>query len=498
VTTVQTNPDWPATPPSGRCPRGATWLVAAVAALLLMVVAPVVIRGGLLADEYIICLRPVHEGGYGSYLHAIWRDTGVVRPARFIELFLISKTCTSVPYGLVILVPLALKFAAGLLLCGLLRDLDLPPPWPEIGTMLWLLEPVGTEAALWPAALHVLLGLVFALAALRLFRKGALAWATLASFGAALSVEQVIFALPLAVWMTTRPEHRHRDTMVAGAIVALVIAAYALWPGHNERQALTLVDRWHNVFAKGRWYVLFPVAGLGLYSGALAFAWAFPFSVVVVLIGALTGARLISAILPEQTAPRSERRWPMRALLSVGMLIVLVNLPLIVTEVGYSARTFTPTWLVLSGAVAAGAAPVPWRRRRLVGALGGTFASFAMLSLALSVSVRLRTDSFNRAAAQWIAERTTDGAVVAVCDVDRTVTTPAPLGAFHLHEFHSTWGSWIEYHTGRVVEIRRSGTRYWGSPCPNLQGADLVISFPELVRELLGTGQTAGARGTLQ
>ena len=171
---------------------------------------------------------------------------------------------------------------------------------------------------------------------------------------------------------------------------------------------------------------------------------------------------------PAHDVARLETPAAVRAILAVGMLIVLVNLPLIVTEVGYSARTFTPTWLVLSGAVAAGAARVRWKRVRLLGVLAGTFAAFAFLSLALSVSVRVRTDAFNRAAAQWIAQRTKDGAVVAVCDVDRTVVNPAPLGAFHLHEFHSTWGSWIEYHTGRVVQIRRSGRRYWGSPCPDL------------------------------
>ena len=220
-------------------------MVAAVAALLLIVVAPVVIQGGLLADEYIICLRPIHDGGYGPYLHAIWRDTGVVRPARFIELLLISKTCTSVPYGLVILVPLALKFTAGFLLYGLLRDLRVSRPWPEIGIALWLLEPLGTEAALWPAALHVLLGLVLGLAALRLYRRGSLGWAALASLGAALSVEQVIFALPVAVWLTSPRELRSRATLVVTGVVAVVILAYAIRPGENERQALTLAERWH-------------------------------------------------------------------------------------------------------------------------------------------------------------------------------------------------------------------------------------------------------------
>jgi len=107
------------------------------------------------------------------------------------------------------------------------------------------------------------------------------------------------------------------------------------------------------------------------------------------------------------------------------------------------------------------------------------------LSLALSVFVRVRTATFNHAAAQWIAARTQDGSIVAVCDVDRTVVNPAPLGSFHLHEFHGAWSSWIQYHTGRRVEIRRSGLRYWGSRCPDLRGASLVISFPRLVSELL-------------
>jgi hypothetical protein len=463
---------------------GGSWLVVGVAGLLLLVVTPVLIQGGLLADEYIICLRPVHDGGYGPYLQAIWHDTGVVRPARFIELFLISNTCTRLPYGLVMLVPLSLKFAAGFLICGLLRELRVPTPWPEVGTALWLLEPVGTEAALWPAALHVLLGLVLALGALRLYRRRSLGWAALATLGAALSVEQVIFALPLAVWLTAPREHRNRATLVATGVMTLVVLAYASWPGDNERQALTLAARWHNVFAKREWFLFFPAAGLGLYSGALAFLWALPYSVAIVLIGALAGAFLVPRLLAGSAAPRLEPRALVHAAVAVGILVVLVNLPLIVTEVGYSARTFTPTWLVLSCALAAGAARVHWRRVRLLGVMAGTFAALALLSLALSVSVRVRTDAFNRAAAQWIADRTKDGAVVAICDVERTVANPAPLGAFHLHQFHSTFGDWIEFHTGRVVKIRRSGERYWGARCPDLRGADLVISFPRLVHEL--------------
>jgi hypothetical protein len=480
----------PATDTTGRTPlkldhtSAGIRLVAVVAGLLLIIVAPVIIQGGLLGDDYFICLRPVHEGGYRTYLDAIWRDTGIVRPARFIELFLISKTCTSVPYGLVMLVPLGLKFAAGFLLYLLLRHL-VPAPWPEVGTALWLLEPVGTEAALWPAALHVHLALVFALAALRLFRRGSLGWGAAASLAAALSVEQVIFALPLAVWLTTPKELRRRAALVAAATMTMVIVAYATWPGANERQALTLSERLHNVLAKREWYVFFPAAGLGLYSGAHAFVWAFPFSIAIVLAGAWTGSLVAPRLLAVHRALRLERDAAVRAVVAVAVLLVLVNVPLIVTQVGYSARTFTPTWLALSGAVAVGAAHVSWKRVRLLGAVAGIFAAFAILSLVLSVHVRVQTDRFNRAAARWIADRTRDGAVVALCDVGRTVVTPAPLGAFHLHEFHSTLGSWIEYHTGRVVEIRRSGERYWGSRCPDLSGADLVVSFPQLVSELM-------------
>ena len=201
--------------------------------------------------------------------------------------------------------------------------------------------------------------------------------------------------------------------------------------------------------------------------------------------GALSGALLFARLLRNQTTPPLESRVRNRAALALGVLVILVNLPLIVTEVGYSARTFTPTWLVLSGAFAAAGASIPWKRVRVVGAIAGTFAAFAILSLALSVFVRVRTATFNHAAAQWIAARTQDGSIVAVCDVDRTVVNPAPLGSFHLHEFHGAWSSWIQYHTGRRVEIRRSGLRYWGSRCPDLRGASLVISFPRLVSELL-------------
>jgi hypothetical protein len=470
-------------------PAAGRWLVGVVSAIFLALVAPVVFRGGLLADEYVICLRPVHDGSYGPFLEALWYDWGIVRPARFIELFLITETCTRIHYGLVMLVPLGLKLATGLALWALLRDLRVPSPWPEIGVALWFLEPLGTEAALWSAALHVPLGLALVLLALRLYRRGSLVWAAVASLGAAFSVEQVIFALPVAVWLLTPPEHRLRATLVAGTLMALVVVAYATWSGDNVRHALTLGERIQNVLAKREWYVFFPLVGLGFHSGAMAFLWAFPYGIVVVLIGAAAGALIFPVLVAGHVASRPDRQAMVRAVLAFVVLLGLVNLPLVVTEVGYSGRTFTPTWVLLCAAVAMAGPHVPWRRARLAGALAGTFTAFALLSIALSVTVRVRTDTFNRAAAQWVAERTSDGDVIALCDVGRTVVDPAPLGAFHLHAFHSTWGAWIEFHTGRRVTVRRSGERYWGAQCPDLEGADLVISFPQLVTELTGDGR---------
>lgn len=480
TTQVSRNPS-----PRERAGRLSRWLLAAVAGSFLLIVAPVVIRGGLLADEYIICLRPIHDGGYGPYLEAIWQDTGAVRPARFIELLLVSKTCTSVPFGLAILVPLALKFTAAYLLFKLLQDLRLRTPWPEIGAAIWLLEPLGTEAALWPAALHVLLGLTSALVAMRCYRSGRFGWAALATLVASLSVEQVIFALPLAAWLVAPEEKRRKALIVAIAVTATVLVAYSLWPGENPRQALTLAERLHNIFTQPEWYVFFPAVGLGLHSGTLALLWAFPLSIVAVVGAAMGGAALAPILLAGgRDVPSLGWRATIRGLLVIGGLVLLVNLPLIVTEVGYSARTFTPTWLVLSAAAAIGGSRASWRRTRILGALTGVFAATACLSMALSVSVRLRTDDFDQAAARWIASRTHDGDIIAVCDVGRTVVDPAPLGAFHLHALHSTSGYWIEYHTGRIVEVRRSGERYWGARCPDLTGADLVVRFPELLAAL--------------
>src|SRR4030095_1417566 len=82
---------------------------------------------------------------------------------------------------------------------------------------VWLPQPLGTEAGLWPAALHVPLGLVLALVAVRLYRRGRLGWAAVANLGAAMSVEQVIFPLTLAAWLVSPPGKRRRAGLASGA-----------------------------------------------------------------------------------------------------------------------------------------------------------------------------------------------------------------------------------------------------------------------------------------
>ena len=88
--------------------------------------------------------------------------------------------------------------------------------------------------------------------------------------------------------------------------MTMVIVAYATWPGANERQALTLSERLHAVLAKREWYLFFPAAGVGLYSGAHAFVWALPFSIAIVLAGAWTG--LLRGTAPAGGASRASAR----------------------------------------------------------------------------------------------------------------------------------------------------------------------------------------------
>jgi hypothetical protein len=173
----------------------------------------------------------------------------------------------------------------------------------------------------------------------------------------------------------------------------------------------------------------------------------------------------------------------------VAGLLLLVNLPLIVTlPRGYTPRTFTPSWLVLVVVAAMVLSRLRWRRPQLAGAAAGGFAVVALLSLSLSVWVRVETVEFTRSSSRWLAAHVPEGGSVEVCEVPRNVVQPAPVGAFALHEFHWEWAAQdaTRYYTGRDLSVRRAG-RYWSRPCPSVPRADLTLTFAELQRASRGS-----------
>jgi hypothetical protein len=51
-----------------------------------------------------------------------------------------------------------------------------------------------------------------------------------------------------------------------------------------------------------------------------------------------------------------------------------------------------------------------------------------------------------------------------------------------LHLYHSESPRGVAYHTGRQLdELRRSNEPHWGARCPDLDGADVVVDFDELL-----------------
>jgi hypothetical protein len=457
-------------------PRWQAVLLPAASVLFVVAGLPVVLRGAPLADDFWNCLRPVQRG-LPSTMAASWDRLGAIRPARFIEIFLTTGVCQHLPFGVAIAVPLALTIAVAWLLRGLLRDLGAPGTWPELGGAVWLLQPLGTEAALWPAALHVPLGLALALGALRLLHRGRLIWGGLATLGAFLSVEQAMLALPLAAWLALSDRHRRRGTAVTLGVLVIVTAAYAAFPGADQRLEAGWGERLTGLLADLAFYVQFPAVGLGLHSIPLALLWAFPASVLLVALGGAVAWR----VTPQEV--RGVATDWVRAGLAVTALVALVNLPVLlnVPRQG-SPRTFAPTWLLLAAVAALAAPRVRWRWPRPMGAAAGMYAAGAVLSIVLSVWVRLASADTVETAAHAIARETSDGAVVAVCDVPRAVVEPAPRGAFAVHDFVYDWGAElaIAYYTGRDVTVSVAGP-LWGNRCPDVEGADLVVSFDDLI-----------------
>jgi hypothetical protein len=460
--------------------RWATIFFLAVGAVFVAVCLPIVLRGAPLADDFVNCLEP-QRGGLGAALSDSLHRLGALRRAHFVEIIVTTEVCQHLPFGVAILVPLALTLTVAFLLRGLLKDLGSPTPWPEIGGAFWLLQPLGTETALWPAAIHVSLGLALAVAALRLHRSGRHGWGTVAVVGAGLSVEQVLLALPLAVWLTTPPERRRRAVMATGGVVVVLLIAFVVWPGNDPRLQTSLAERVAGAFHDPGFLGSFPALGLGLHSIPLAVLWAFPLSVAVLAVGAVSGARAGPALLVPQPV-RGGRRSVERALLGGLGLIVAANVPVVLSVPHQgSPRLFAPTWLVLAGLLGVIGPRFRVRRPKLWGVAAGVFAAGALLSLALSVSVRLASGNFSEFAEEQIAAGAPDGAVVAVCGVRRTVVEPAPRGAFALHELDYDWSAReaLLFYTGRRATFVLSG-ELWEAPCPPA-GRVVVFSFSDLV-----------------
>ena len=458
--------------------------LATVIIAFVVISLPLVARGALLQDDYVYCMQS-QALGLGDYLEVEIAENGATRPTRLLEISTIASLCSRVPYQFVILIPLALTIAVGFQLRGLLGDLGVTEPWPTLGGALWFLQPLGSEAALWPAAMHIPLGLLLALLSLRLFRRDRLAWGALLALGACLSVEQVIFALPLAVWAVTRSNTRRRATAAALAITIGVVAAYASWPGVNARTAVAFTERIRNVFVDPEFYVRFPATGLGLRSIPLAVAWALPLSLVVLAAGLLAGRAFGHRVLPRSRAPSTvgSNVWMMLGF--AALLGALINIPLAATLPHEdSPRAFVPSWLAIAGIAAVLGARVRWRRPSLVGATAGVLAAGVFLSLAFSVSVRVRSAELADGALTWLAEELPDGGVVVLCDVPRTAVDPAPIGAFAIHDFLWTGAAVnaARYYTSPDADFEfHLGGAYLDSECPEVANADVVLSFDEFL-----------------
>jgi len=465
--------------PTDRASRTGTWILAGIGCLFTAMCLPIVVRGAPLADDFFNCLRP-QQIGLGAFLAESLERLGALRRAHFLEILITTETCQYLPFGVAIAVPLVITLAIAVLLRGLLRDLRVPEPWPSIGGALWLLQPLGTEAALWPAAMHVGLGLALALTAIRLHRGGHHGLAAAAVAAAGLSVEQVVLAMPIAVWAATTGDRRRIAVMTTVGVTAVLLAAFVVWPGDDPRIRASVAARLAEAFGDPAFLVRFPAVGLGLHSISLAVWWLFPLSVLGLAIGGASGFQLGQTLRDAQP-----QGWPVKsALLSGVLLIIAVNAPVVlaVPHQG-SPRIFTPTWLVLSGVLAYAG---PAIRRPLIlpaTVLAGVFAAGASMSIALSVWVRWQTADFTVAAAERIAGDTSEGSALAVCGITRTVVDPAPRGAFAVHEFidEGTARDSLEYYTDTRATFLLAGPLWPDRPCPP-GDVDRVIAFRDLLQ----------------
>ncbi len=457
-------------------------------ALFLLTAMPVVLRGAPLADDFVNCVGAHEHGVLNFFASSSSHVLGIVRPERLLEIALIGSLCHRVPFGVAILVPLGLTVWIAFLVRGLLNDLSLAPPWPDIGGGLWLLAPLGTESALWPSALHFPFGLSLALVSLRRSMRGDYPVAALAAIGACLSAEQAIFALPLATWLVCKQRERLRAGLVALSISVCVLLVYALWHGGGQDPIVTasLSKRIQSIFLHFREYaVIMPAIGLGLFSIPVAVKWALPYSLLVVVGGAATGWLLGPVLLRSPGATWANASSRHHVIYAFLLIVVLINLPIAASVYHpHSPRVFTPTWLALVVFLAIVGSRALWPHPRWSGGIMGVLIAGIVLSIAFSASVRVRSADTAERASRVLAQKLPRGGVIAVCDVQRTMVEPAPNGDFAAHQFISVPAaeSALRYYTGVKAVFQLSGP-LWGTRCTDLAGVDLIVEFPDLVAQ---------------
>jgi hypothetical protein len=226
----------------------------------------------------------------------------------------------------------------------------------------------------------------------------------------------------------------------------------------------------------------FAGVGLGAHSIPLAAYWAFPASVLLFLGGATAGwvwGPRIAVSSPSRPAALRP------TLLAAAVLIALANIPVLfsVQQQG-SPRVFGPTWLILAAILPMVLGGRSWSSNRLLWAGGGLFVAGALLSLVLSVSVRVRSADFVEYATDRIARDVPEQADVALCGVRRTVVDPAPRGAFAIHEFVYDWAARdaLRYYTGHRANFRLAG-ELWQHPCPGGDEVDRRFDFDRLIQD---------------
>jgi hypothetical protein len=256
----------------------------------------------------------------------------------------------------------------------------------------------------------------------------------------------------------------------------VVFAVYASWTGQDPRFSASIGDRLWALMADPGFYPRWVGLGLGAQSIPLALWWALPASIPLVAVSAAAGWLLAGRV--DETHRRVSPT--VSGVLWFGALLLAANLPLMlnVPRQG-SPRTFTPTWLILVAGIALIGPTLPWARLRLVGAVAGILVAGAACSIALTVAIRLESARFFEQAMDALADRSSDGDVIAVCGVPRTVTEPSLRGAYAVHDLLYPWSArdGLEYYTGRKATVLVSGPGP-GGECP--RDADIRVDFTQL------------------